>query len=199
MTHAFLIATLVALAAGPALYAAARASARTQAFLDGFVVVSIAGLVAFEVAPHTVEAGGVGSLAFLAAGVFGPTVLERGFRRAERQMHIGTLLLAMAGLVLHALADGVVLAPGAAADWALPAAVVIHSLPVGMAVWWLLAPHFGAGPPLLALLATAAGTIAGYRYGAALEELFSAQAWAWCQSLVAGTILHVIFGRPHLH
>lgn len=199
MAHAFLIATLIALAAGPALYAAARESARTQAFLDGFVVVSIAGLVVFEVAPDTFKAGGIGSLVFLIAGVFGPTALESWFRRAERQMHIGTLLLAMGGLVLHALADGVVLAPGATTDWALPVAVVIHSLPVGMAVWWLLAPHFGAGPPLVALLAMGAGTIAGYRYGAALEDLFSVQAWAWFQSLVAGTILHVIFGRPHLH
>ena len=199
MAFAFLIATLIVLAAGPALYAAARESARTLAFLDGFVVVSIAGLVVFEVAPDTFKAGGIGSLVFLIAGAFGPTALERWFRRAERHMHIGTLLLAMGGLVLHALADGVVLAPGAATDWALPLAVVIHSLPVGMAVWWLLAPHFGPWPPLLALLAMGTGTIVGYRYGAALEDLFSAQAWAWFQSLVAGTILHVIFGRPHLH
>jgi hypothetical protein len=199
MASAFLIATLIVLAAGPALYAAARRSARTLAFVDGFVLVSIAGLVVFEVAPETFKAGGIGSLVFLLAGVFGPTVLERRFRRAERQMHIGTLLLAMGGLVLHALADGVVLAPGAAADWALPAAVVLHSLPVGVAVWWLLAPHFGAGPPLLALLAMGAGTLVGYHYGPSLNEMLSAQAWAWFQSLVAGTILHVIFGRPHLH
>jgi len=100
--------------------------------------------------------------------------------------------------VFHALADGVVLAPDGT-DWALPAAVVVHSIPVGMAVWWLLAPNFGTWPPLLALLAMGAGTLAGYHYGFALNALLSDQAWAWFQSLVAGTILHVIFGRPHLH
>ncbi len=199
MALAFLLATLLALAAGPALYAGARHSARALAFLDGFVLVSIAALVVLEVVPDTLRAGGVWALAFLLAGVFGPTLLERLFRRAERQMHIGTLLLAVLGLVLHALADGVVLAPSDAGNWALSAAVVVHSVPVGMAVWWLLAPHFGAWPPLFALLAMGGGTLAGYHYGGPLSELLSAQAWAWFQGLVAGSILHVVFGRPHLH
>src|SRR5690349_21445314 len=160
----FLLATLAALAAGPALYAAARSSARTLAFLDGFVLVSIAGLVVLEVVPGTFTEGGPWSLAFLLAGLFGPTLLERAFRQAERQAHIAALALAVVGLVFHALADGVVLAPGGGTDWALPAAVVVHSIPVGMAVWWLLAPNFGFGPPLVALLAMGAGTVAGYRY-----------------------------------
>lgn len=195
----FLIATLLALAAGPVLYAGARSRPRMLAFLDGFVLVSIAGLVVLEVVPGTFLEGGPWSLAFLLAGLFGPTLLEHRFRHAEREAHIGALVLAVAGLVFHALADGVVLAPGSTDDWALSAAVVVHSIPVGMAVWWLLAPNFGTGPPLLALLAMGAGTLAGYRYGASLNELLSDQGWAWFQSLVAGTILHVIFGRPHLH
>ncbi len=199
MASVFLIATLLALAAGPALYLGARHNARGLAFLDGFLLVSIAGLVGLEVVPATFRAGGPWALAFLAAGAFGPTLLERRFRQAERHMHIGTLLLAVLGLVLHALADGVVLAPNDTGDWGLAAAVVVHSVPVGMAVWWLLAPHFGAWPPLLALLAMGGGTVAGYHYGAQLNELLSAQAWAWFQSLVAGSILHVVFGRPHLH
>ncbi|MGQ0586164.1 MAG: permease [Gammaproteobacteria bacterium] len=199
MTPVFLLATLLALAAGPVLYAAARRSARTLAFLDGFVLVSIAGLVVLEVVPGTFMEGGPWSLAFLLAGLFGPTLLERLFRQAERQAHIGALLLAIGGLVFHALADGVALAPAPGENWALPAAVVVHSLPVGMAVWWLLAPNFGAGPPALALLAMGVGTIVGYRYGVPVSEMLGAQAWAWFQSLVAGTLLHVIFGRPHLH
>ena len=199
MPSPYLFATLLALAAGPALYAAARSRAAMLAFLDGFVLVSIAGLVVLEVVPGTFLQGGAWSLAFLLAGLFGPTVLERIFRHAEREAHIAALVLAICGLILHALADGVVLAPGSSTDWALPAAVVVHSIPVGMAVWWLLAPNFGTWPPLLALLAMGAGTVAGYRYGVSLNELLSDQAWAWFQSLVAGTILHVIFGRPHLH
>ncbi|MGH8480937.1 MAG: permease [Nevskiaceae bacterium] len=201
MASAFLLATLLALAAGPALYAAGRRSPRALAFLDGFVLVSIAGLVVLEVVPGTFLQGGAWSLAFLLAGLFGPTLLESLFRRAERATHIGALALAVLGLVFHALADGVVLAPGGAhpQNWALALAVVVHSLPVGMAVWWLLAPSFGAGPPLAALLAMGAGTVAGYAFSEPLNAMLGQQAWAWFQSLVAGSILHVIFGRPHLH
>jgi uncharacterized membrane protein YraQ (UPF0718 family) len=202
MASAFLLATLLAIAAGPALYAAGRRSARTLAFLDGFVLVSIAGLVVLEVVPGTFTQGGPWSIAFLLAGLFGPTLLERFYRQAEREAHIGALALAVCGLVFHALADGIVLAPAPGAqsqDWALALAVVIHSLPVGMAVWWLLEPSFGRGPPLAALVAMGVGTVAGYAFSDSLSMLLGQQGWAWFQSLVAGSILHVIFGRPHLH
>ena len=204
MAFTFLVATLLALAAGPVLYGTASRSARALKVLDGFVLVSIVGLVAVEVAPDALRAGGPWSVAFLLAGLFGPTLLERLFHRAdlhrvEHQMHVGTLLLAIGGLVLHALADGVVLAPGAGSDWALSAAVVIHSLPVGMAVWFLLGPHFGARLAGLALLGMGAGTVAGFAWGVPLSAMLGAQAWAWFQALVAGTLLHVVFGRPHLH
>lgn len=199
MPSPFLFLTLLALVAGPLLYGVARRGPRALAFLDGFVLISIAGLVVLEVVPGTYMEGGAWSFAFLLAGLFGPTLLERLFRRAQREAHIGALALAISGLVLHALADGAVLAPRDGVDWALPAAVVLHSIPVGMGVWWLLAPSFGRGPPLLALLAMGLGTLAGYRYGLSLSGMMGQEAWAWFQSLVAGTLLHVIFGRPHLH
>lgn len=198
MSLFFLLATVLALAAGPLLYALARRRERTRTFLDGFVLVSIAGLVVLEVVPDTYRLGGIWSIAFLLAGLFGPTLLEHAFRGAQRETHIGALTLAIVGLVFHALADGAVLAPGNSTGWALPLAVVLHSVPVGMAVWLLLAPSFGIWPPLLTLLAMAAGMVAGYVYGVSLNVLLGDQAWAWFQSLVAGSILHVIFGRPHL-
>lgn len=199
MPPIFLVLTLLALAAGPSLYAAAQRGPHMLAFLDGFVLISIAGLVVLEVVPGTFIEGGPWSLAFLLGGLFGPTLLERSFHRAGRQAHIGALALAICGLVLHTLADGAVLAPKDGTDWALPAAVVLHSIPVGMAVWWLLAPSFGPWPPTLALGAMALGTVVGYRYGVSLSGMMGQEAWAWFQSLVAGTILHVIFGRPHLN
>jgi hypothetical protein len=199
MSLVFLLATVSALAAGPLLYAAAQRRAGVLAFLDGFVLMSIAGLVVLEVVPGTFSLGGAASIVFLLVGLFGPTLMEHAFHSAQREAHIGALALAIIGLVFHALADGAVLAPDNSGDWALPLAVVLHSVPVGMAVWLLLAPSFGIWPPLLTLLAMAAGTVAGYRYGVSLNVLLGDQAWAWFQSLVAGSILHVIFGRPHLN
>src|SRR3546814_3297393 len=57
---------------------------------------------------------------------------------------------------------------------------------------------FGIWPPLLAILAMCAGTVVGYVFGPTLGAALGATGWAWFQALVAGTILHVVFGRPHI-
>ncbi|HUS23768.1 MAG TPA: hypothetical protein VM369_02380 [Candidatus Binatia bacterium] len=193
---AFLAATVAMLGAGPWLVALTRPRPRLARAVDAFVLAGIAALVAFEVLPEAWRAAGPFVLLCLVAGLFGPTVIERGVHSARRAAHIGTLALAIAGLVLHVLADGAVLA--AAAGWALPLAVVLHTLPVGMAVWWLLEPHFGARVPTAALLLMALGTIAGYALGISLGDGIGERTWACFQALIAGSLLHVAYGRPHL-
>lgn len=195
-----LLATLAALLSGPLLYGWAQRRSAVLAFLDGFLFVSIFGLVLIEAVPGTFSAGGRWSALFLAIGLLGPTLLENWLSRARREAHLAALLLAMLGLVVHSLGDGVALSAGGDAHIAiaLPLAVALHSVPVGLMVWWLLFPVFGRWPPLLAIIAMCAGTIAGYRYGPALGALLGATGWAWFQALVAGTILHVVFGRPHI-
>jgi zinc transporter ZupT len=195
-----LLATLAALLSGPLLYARARPRAGLLAFLDGFLFVSIFGLVLIEAVPGAFSTGGPWSLLFLAIGLLGPTVMETWLSHARREAHLAALLLAMVGLVVHSLGDGVALSSGDGAhpSIALPLAIAVHSLPVGLMVWWLLFPVFGRWPPWLAIIAMCIGTIAGYRYGPALGAVLGVTGWAWFQALVAGTILHVVFGRPHI-
>jgi uncharacterized membrane protein YraQ (UPF0718 family) len=195
-----LLATLAALLSGPLIYAAARERVSLLAFLDGFVLVSIAGLVLLEAVPGAFIDGGAWSAAFLLAGLLGPTLLERLLTRARRSAHLATLALAVLGLVLHSLADGAALSPGGHGHdhGALSLAIAIHSIPVGLAVWWLMRPVFGALLPSLVIAAMCAGTVGGYLYGIEFSEVLGSQAWAWFQALVAGSILHVVFGRPHL-
>lgn len=200
MHLALLLATLAALLCGPLLYSWAQTRSALLAFLDGFLFVSIFGLVLLEAVPGTFSAGGGWSALFLIAGLLGPSLLEQGISRARREAHLAALLLAMLGLVVHSLGDGIALSAGGDAhiSLALPLAVAVHSIPVGLVVWWLLFPVFGAWPPLLAILAMCAGTIAGYVFGPALGTALGTTGWAWFQALVAGTILHVVFGRPHI-
>jgi hypothetical protein len=193
----FLAATLLALASGPVLYAPAAARPRLHAFLDGFVMVGITLLIVADVLPETYRQGGWLSLAFAAIGLFGPTLLER-FRAARAPVHLGAVGLAMGGLVVHALGDGVALAPTAATPWGLQLAVPLHTIPVSMAVWSVLVPASGTRAALAALAAMAAATVAGYFYGVPLSRWLGEEGWAWLQALIAGSILHVIFGRPHL-
>jgi uncharacterized protein len=194
----YLLATLLALLTGPLIYAAAARHARTRRVLDIAVIAAISALVVFEVLPQAWTRGGWPVLPFLLAGLLGPTLIERVFHRHERQAHLGAMALAVGGLVLHTLADGVVLSPGHAGEHALPLAVVVHSLPVGVGVWWLLAPHFGTRIAAAALLLMCVGTVTGYLLGVPLERALGETAWSWLQALVAGSILHVVFGRPHL-
>lgn len=201
MNLVLLTATLAALLSGPLLYAAARDRAPLLAFIDGFVLVAITGLVLVEVLPEAFGSGGWWSIGFMLLGALGPTLFEHQLHHA-REVHVAALMLAIAGLVLHSFADGVALAPqlqtAAEAQPALALAIVVHSVPVGLAVWWLLYPVFGAPLPALALMAMCLGTVAGYRYGGPLGGVLGATAWAWFQALVAGSILHVVLGRPHL-
>lgn len=201
MHAVLLLATLAALLSGPLLYAAAQRRPAFLAFLDGFVLVSIAGLVLIDVLPAAFGDGGAWCLAFLLLGLLGPTALEHGLTRARREAHLLALGLAILGLVLHSVGDGAALSGAAPDDHrqsALALAVAIHSIPVGLVVWWLLFPVFGAALPGFALLAMGAATVAGYVYGVSLSSLLGVEAWAWFQALIAGSILHVIFGRPHL-
>src|SRR3546814_20230652 len=106
----------------------------------------------------------------------------------------------MLGLVAHSLGDGVALSSGGDAhlDIALPLAVAVHSVPVGLLAWWLLFPVFGIWPPLLAILAMGAGTVVAYVFGPTLGPALGATRWAWFQALVAGPLPHLVFGRPHI-
>lgn len=200
MHLALLLATLAALACGPLLYVWARPRPALLTFLDGFLFVSIFGLVLLEVVPGTFSAGGAWSVLFLGAGLLGPTLLEHWISRARREAHLAALALAMIGLIVHSLGDGIALSSGgeAHAGIALPLAVAVHSVPVGLMVWWLLYPVFGRWPPLAAIAGMCAGTVAGYIWGPALGDTLGNAGWAWFQALVAGSILHVVFGRPHL-
>lgn len=200
MSTTLLLATLAALLSGPLLYALAQRRPALLSFLDGFVLVSITGLVLIDVLPEALATGGLASVGFLAAGLLGPTLLEQGLARARRETHLLTLGLAIAGLVLHSVGDGTALSGSehGSHGTALGLAVAIHSIPVGLVVWWLLYPVFGAPLPTLALLAMCAATLAGYVFGVSLGAWLGLQGWAWLQALIAGSILHVIFGRPHL-
>ncbi len=200
MNLLLLSVTLLALFCGPLLYVAARRRLGLLSFLDGFVLVTISGLVLLEVLPETLESGGLWALLFLALGALGPTLLENQLHHARRA-HLGTLLFSIGGLIMHSVGDGTALAPqpgGGEIHLALALAIAVHSIPVGLAVWWLLYPVFGFALPALAIGGMAGGTLLGYAFSDALGGWLGATVWAWLQALVAGSILHVIFGRPHL-
>ena len=194
-----LLASVAALLVGPLAYRFAHGRGTALTILDGFVFVAISGLVILSVLPGAVANGGWPAIVFIVAGFAGPTLAEHLFHRAAKGTHVAALVLGLVGLCLHALIDGAALGEGLAAQGAqLPAAVVLHRLPVGLSIWWLLRPHFGAAVASLVLAAVTGATAAGYAVGPALGAELTVGSVAWFQAFVGGSLLHVVFFRPHL-
>ena len=190
---------IIALMMGPLLYRLVERRPRLMGGLDAFIFVAIGGLVLLHMLPEILETGGLLSLVFLALGMSVPSLLEQAFRRIARQAHASALLLAAFGLGLHGMTDGAALAEIGAHDnhHLLAAGVILHRLPVGLTIWWLLRPHFGVLLPSIVLTGIAVSTVLGHSLAENWLIFLSGPSMAWFEALVVGTILHVVFHRPY--
>lgn len=195
----FLIATLLALACGPLLYALTRAAPGYRRVFDALVLISIAALLLFEIIPHALHDGGAWGFVWLLAGFALPTVVERAFRSIREQTHWVALSIALVGLAVHALADGAILANIDLATRELGASIALHSLPIGLAVCWLLIPLMGWPRATLVIAGIGVATVGGFHLTPDLKLALGSVGWGWLQMAVAGLLIHALFGRPHLH
>jgi zinc transporter ZupT len=211
-----LAASIFALLIGPLLFQMARAGPRAFAFLEGFTFITIAGLLCFSILPQAIVVGGPPAWSFAIVGLLFPIVLERLFHRLAREVHLLILTVGVAGLAVHAALDGVALAlnaqPGLApaSAWlhgggeerivgSLALAVVLHRFPVGLAVWYLLAPALGMRSAIAVLALLAAGTGLGFLIAPDIQQSLPSHGLGWFQAFVAGSILHVIIYEPGHH
>ncbi|MGE0625362.1 MAG: hypothetical protein AB7I04_16930 [Pseudomonadales bacterium] len=189
----FLLSTLV-LVTAPLLYGVLHRYRRSRDALEGFVLVTIAGIVVLHIVPGAWELAGLSSLIALAVGAAFPLLLERIYRRALERAHLFVLILAAVGIVVHAVLDGIALLPeadgGGILDNELALGVILHRLPVGVAVWWVLRPQFGPVPAMCVLALIVVATGASYFFGAGLLTA-DLGLLALFQSFVAGSLLHV--------
>jgi uncharacterized protein len=198
-TTALLPASLLALGSGPLVARLANRRPALMTFLDGFILVSIGGLVLLEVVPHALADGHYAALVFMALGFVLPTMAERLLHLGVRQTHLAVLLLALAGLVIHSMLDGSALASrNDDGVNVLGVGVVLHQLPVSLMIWW----GFRDRPrwvPWGALALMAGTTVVGYFAQPTLfAELPHASA-AWFEALVGGSLLHVVAHPAHDH
>ena len=193
-----LLLGLLALVPGPLLYGAARLSGRMMPALDGFLLVAMGGLVLLYLLPDSAAlAGWVPAAAAVAAGLWLPALAGRRLPSLRRPVHVAALLLGLAALAVHAWADGLALSGQAGGHpSATPLAVVLHRVPVGLAVWFLLRPPYGLAPALAALGGLAAATAGGFLgIGAGETAVTGSRAWGLFQALTAGALLHLVLHR----
>lgn len=193
-----LILSIAALLLGPFLYGVGRRSQNAGRVLNGLVVAAIAAIICIHIIPEAWAVAGASSIVVLGVGAVFPVVLERLFRKAHDSAHLFIVALAAAGLLVHAVIDGLALLPdtGRGTAWA----IILHRLPVGMAIWWVVRPNFGTTVAVTMFVGIVAASAAGFVAGDTLFDFAEAKSVALLQAFVAGSMAHVaMFGVTHRH
>ncbi|MGI9249542.1 MAG: hypothetical protein ACR2QI_11025 [Woeseiaceae bacterium] len=193
-----LILSISALLLGPIIYALGRRNQTSRHILDGFIFITIAGIICVDIIPEALAVGSTPAFVFLVLGIAFPVVIERGFHGAFHEAHVLVLIVAALGLIVHSIIDGIALLPAQGDD--LAHAVILHRLPVGMAIWWSLRPNLGLPVAIAAFVTISIATIASYVLGGPVVELAEARSIAYVQAFVSGSLIHVVaFGITHEH
>lgn len=193
--------SIAALALGPLLAGGLQRNPRLRAALDGFVLFVVGGLCIRFLLPHAYESLGAWAFAVALAGLLLPHLAERRVathRHGEGRL---ILLLAVAGLLVHAAIDGANLALNSGMHGShlpeetrlgLLLAITLHRLPVGLFLWWSVRPTLGTRTAVGLLVALAAATAAGFGMGGTLEAVGEGTAGGVLQALLAGGLLHIV-------
>ncbi|NOZ02170.1 MAG: hypothetical protein GXP54_09810 [Deltaproteobacteria bacterium] len=200
MDPTLLILSLIPLLAGPLVVMALRSAGWAARFLDGFVMVSVAGMVLLHILPAAVARGGVAAVAAAAVGLALPFVIERllGYRSGKAQALV--LALGFLALSFHSILDGIALCGQGGGDAEFPflgVSVALHRLPVGIAIWWIVVPRHGLKAGLFVMGTIIAGSLAGFAWQTGATDVLAGGGWAVFQALVAGSLLHVALAHSH--
>lgn len=202
---AIVMLSAVALLVGP-LSARLRSAMASHA-LEAFVLVSVIGLLLLHALPHTGASLGASAGPLVVAGAALAWWHERrrpSTNDAEPSLSTWLAVALIGSAFVHAILDGVVIGADGDRLGALALGVVLHRVPVGIALWSVLRPR--AGLPVTVAVATAliAGTVVGGLAGGELAARF-ALALHVVQALFIGALLFTMLtstsartaGVPH--
>ncbi len=199
IVSALLPGSLGTLAVGPLISRYIRSRPAVFALIDGFIVVSIGGLVLLDVLPPALGQRDIIALLSIAIGFLVPDIVERMFRYGARQTHAAILIAALLGVAVHSMLDGSALAESSSqAGNLLGYGVLLHQIPVGLMVWWVLRDR-ALWMPWAVLAFMAVMTIAGYVAEPTVLAWLPERASLWFEAVVGGSLLHVIAHAAHEH
>lgn len=185
----FLLST-IALLLGPFVYAMGRRNATAERLLDAFVILAIAWIVGVHIVPEVLATGGMATIAMMAIGMAFPFLLRRIFHLASSQMRVTLLSLAATALALHAVIDGIALLP--AMGDPLSVAVIVHRLPIGMAIWWTFRPAIGRTAAIAAFAIVIAATALSYFLADPVVDMLESRTLAYFQAFVSGSLIDLV-------
>lgn len=193
-----LLLSIISLFVGPVLYQWLCHGGFVAKAFDSLIIAVLVILMAFLLIPESWAQLGYWSVALILAGYLLPGVLEQLIKRAAHTFHLVSLLLALAGLALHAMLDGAALTMGNGATGNnLSLAIVLHRLGVGVMLWMMVQPVFGKRAAFGVLGFVALATVAGYLLSEIVLGMEGDYAMSVIQALIIGMIVHSLVHRSH--
>ena len=193
--------SFVALALGPMLVWLARSHAWSTVGLDSFCLLTISGFALLHLLPESAEQAGWLVMPLALVGFLLPTLAERTVHHGHAGMKRTVLALALLGMAAHACLDGFFLAEGShhhpdaqhphsheVTAWA----IILHRIPEGVGIWWIVPRTLGLWPAVLVTIVSVSGTLFGFFLGDEVLTDTSQRGLALLQSLLAGSLLHVV-------
>ncbi|MCA8947882.1 MAG: hypothetical protein KDE27_00170, partial [Planctomycetes bacterium] len=190
---------------GPLIVWLARRHTSSSVGLDAFCLVAVSGFALLHVLPECAAQAGWLVLPLALAGFLLPTLAERTLHGATPGMRPLVLLLALLGMAAHTALDGLFLTDGPHQDldghnhagqevtaWA----IILHRIPAGMGIWWIVPRTLGVGAAVLVTIVVVAGTLFGYFLGVHVLDETSQRGLALLQAVLVGSLLHVVL---HAH
>ena len=192
-----LLLSIISLFVGPVLYQWLRRGGFIAKAFDSLIIAVLVVLMAFLLIPESWAQLGNWSVALILTGYLAPGVLEHLIKKAAHTFHLVSLVLALAGLALHAMLDGAALATGHGVTSNLSLAIVLHRFGVGMMLWMMVQPVFGRHIAFGVLGFVALATVGGYLLSEPVLGLQGDYAMSVIQALIIGMIVHSLIHRSH--
>lgn len=193
-----LFLSIISLFIGPMLYLWLRKGGFVAKAFDSLIIAVLLALMAFLLVPESWAELGYWSVALMLAGYLLPGLLEGLIKQAAHTLHLVSLLLALAGLALHAMLDGAALNTGQSdMGRSLSLAIVLHRFGAGLVLWMMVQPVFGKRMALGVLGFVGLATVGGYLLSARILGLEGHNTMAIIQALIIGMIVHSLVHRGH--
>ena len=199
-----LLVSILFLLIGPLLFTLAKPRVSILEFLDGFILIAISEMVLFHILPETYHHIGFLAIVLVFLGLVLPSTLEKLKSKISKKAHSLTLVLGILGVFIHSLTDGISLSSHFVSHsqlHSLSFAVLLHRLPVGLTIWWLIRPSYGFLLASLALAGIAITTVLGYYSSDFFIQFLQSETLSYFAAFMGGSLLHVIFHKtnPHKH
>ena len=130
-----------------------------------------------------------------------PAIIEKGRDNLHEKAHKTTIIIICFGVLIHTFLDGMSLMiphnHQHEADFGLPLAVILHRFPVGLTIWMLARPQYGTTKSIGVIVILCGATTLGFFLYNLLNGIIDQTIASGIQSVVSGSLLHILFHRPH--